>query len=106
MYQGKYQSIGLITLIYEPEVRKDLPTSGTNSSGKVYDNSFYKKIAENRAWYIKNIKGEDALKAVYEQALSMGADALVNLNITTEIINNGGMLYDGIKISGFAIKRE
>ncbi len=94
-YTGGYESVGLITTIIYPEVRKMSITD--------LDKSWMKLGV---VWSVKRIDPKEAIDSMYVQALNMGADALIRFNIKTISKPNGIYNIYGYEVSGFAIKRK
>jgi len=111
-YLGEYESIGLITLRITPTVRKTNAPSYTSDtlvykSGMLLNRGEDFEIVETVGGRIlvEVISSDKAIKLIYEKAVSMGADAIVNFNIEDIELHNGSLFYTGLRITGFAIKR-
>ena len=103
-YDRDYKSIGILSLLATPEANLVDRTVDERRS----DYGVPKK------WKINKIRVELALDSLYQAAIHMGADAIVDLQIigisesyktTMDQIDYPVTLY-GYKISGFAIKRQ
>ena len=100
-YQGNYESIGMITLIYYPEANlvKTTKKSETGTSSVSYD------------WKVNNLNSSLLLDSLYSLSSSMGADAFTEFSITdTKEMSYGvgsvsPISIKGTTISGFAIRR-
>ena len=101
-YQGKYHSMGIITLLYYPEANMVTSTSITKGGSK----------STVHKWEIEEFDSYSFLDSIYSISVSMGADAFTELVMTdAEAIRYGEMTTNpvsvkGIKIYGFAIKRK
>lgn len=106
-YLGDYESIGIITVKVMPEAnfisKKIMKAKYPASSADEYDLEEW--------WEIEDINSEMVIDILYESAVEMGADAIVEFDI--EVINqrygygiaaNPVTLY-GYEMSGYAIKR-
>ena len=100
-YNGEYKSIGLIEVtIYPPVSRMKIPEP---KSFDTWHNQNYKQ----GEWYIGSISANEVLDSLYNYTKNMGADAVVNLQITDAEPKTNGVVYiTGVKASGFAIKRK
>ena len=103
-YLGNYESIGLIDLILMP--------GGNLKSNYIPSNSFQNDGMTMLAgyWDIEKINVQDALEAIYNRCVDMGANALVNFYIAEEkkeypLLKPPVTLY-GYRVSGFAIKTK
>lgn len=102
-YLGDYQSIGLMSIMLSPSAR--LNRIKTNEKG-ISDSAIYKQV-----WDIDSIDVEEALDSLHSQAIKLGANAIIDLQIKeisqTYNVNTGQPVVTifGFKIDGFAIKR-
>ena len=108
-FVGEYEPIGLLTYQLLPSAQysnkggQKIPTSKSGQTGTVYYVSKY-------SWHVDEVKLKDALDGIYDYCISMGADALVNLQLQPSKKEYSGIknpvVIDGYEISGFAIKRK
>ena len=96
-YDGKYESIGMLTYIITPSIRySSLPHGRLEPNEIAWGNIIY-----------EHINVEDAIDKMYEKALDMGANAIMRFNID----DSYPFLWEdykvplGVKITGYAIKR-
>ncbi len=100
-YRGDYESIGLLEVeIYPGSEKKPL---SEEKKSKQYGTSDYGKSEERIYWPIKT---EELLDSLYNLAINMGADAIINLSINDFQVNYGITYAYGRRASGFAIKRK
>jgi len=98
-YPGDYESIGLITYTYIPEVRYGSFKQSVSSSAVL------------KRWIITKNKDINAgLDTLYSFCKIMGADALINFK-SIPAIRNYSFVYnpttiEGFELSGFAIRRK
>ncbi|MDR1984271.1 MAG: hypothetical protein LBQ28_05545 [Prevotellaceae bacterium] len=100
----EYTPVGSVfTTIYSGE---------TNETGKrelvVKDDFYpYKIYITSKKW--KSADVDDALLEIYNQALNIGANGIINLKIqnitSSQQINGQSISCDGITVSGMAIKK-
>ena len=95
-YNGKYQSIGLITVTQWPAVRKTTRRVPKPEGGG------YQTVEE---FFPEDINVERAIDEIYKVANNMGADAITRFDVTPTSRKNGSLTVQGVEISGFAIKR-
>jgi hypothetical protein len=98
LYQGDYETIGLIQLSYTPQAKYDLIRAKQRYGKPPY------------GWEVDEINPKKAIKAIYKECVEMGADALTQMKIETFFEHQAQDTHSpitiiGIKISGFAIKR-
>lgn len=98
-YDGKYESVGLISFLIMPEAVKE----------KIKVNPFVDS-EETYKWNINEINIQNAVEGIYKHCIEMGADALVNFKADVEIEDNSiatpPLKLYGYRITGFAIKRK
>ena len=87
--EGPYESLGLVTVTVTPQARQ-VPDSTTG---------YFR-------WQIERITADDIVRKTYDQAIAMGADALVNFEarVREERLDE----YSSrpiLEVSGFAIRR-
>jgi uncharacterized protein YbjQ (UPF0145 family) len=102
-YKGDYESIGMIHAKLMPEAKIVKVSTGKKDS---IGNTIYKDD-----WDVSKIETHDAMDTLRENATKMGADAVINLEIssTQESFNIGrqySITLNGIEVEGFAIKRK
>lgn len=91
-YAGDYDAIGLISVRITPEI-KTKETGETDEYGPV------------EKTFSENLDPQDALTALHDKAVALGADGIMDLTIASfEFLPVVGSR--GIKASGFAIKRK
>lgn len=104
MYQGDYESIGMIHYILTPESRIGHVTRV--SIDEFGDRKYHKE----KVWKTEVIDVSAAIDSMYNQCVTMGADALVNFNVESEVREYTDIklpvIIKGYHISGFAIKRK
>ncbi|MGB0431883.1 MAG: hypothetical protein ACPGLV_15520 [Bacteroidia bacterium] len=99
-YNGKYESVGFIQIIARPKI--DLVSHTTRPNVEFGE----KVIYDGGNYYVaRAVSLENAIEKAYQEAKEMGANAIVNLKIESIELNNGIHKLDGLKITGFAIKR-
>ena len=101
MYQGKYESIGVVTATIFPSAKYyGLTTTGTETGTPI-----------GGSWQIQRVFANDVIDSLYRLYSSRGANAIVSLKISpaTKTYNPGTLesveLY-GVTVDGFAIKRN
>lgn len=105
-YPESYESIGVITITIWPEANREV-----RSGRRVRRGGQDTPAVEIGDWVIEPITIQDALESMYERASEMGADAVVNLEISRVVEEYASSLLTtlvlpGIEVSGFAIKRQ
>jgi len=60
----------------------------------------------NRYYAVSEVEIQEALEEMYLLAISMEADAVVNLSMSYDSSGNQGAPYTKIKVTGFAIRRD
>ena len=94
-YNGDYDAVGLIELAIYPAVK-------FNEKEKKYTSWYPEK-----RWSVGDVSANEVLDSLYKFTRRMGADAVVRLKIDeAEPKTNGDIIVNGIKASGFAIKRK
>lgn len=97
-YLGDYESIGLLSIEIIPELKKK---DGYFAPGQTYSGG------SSSFWNYIPIKTEEVLDSLYNKAKSMGADAVVNLDVEYfDVIVSGNISVPETRASGFAIKRK
>jgi len=102
VYEGAFESIGMLTFEILPEMTwRDYVLNAGGGAGV------------QSHWDIEPISLEQSLERVYEYCVSLGADAMVDIKITSisgfpYIMKDGTStgLRHGLEISGFLIDRE
>ena len=103
-YNGEYQSMGLIQLTYMPEAKLvTVYVSSLNSEGKPI-------TIKKKKWKIDPLNVDKVIEDIYNLCMTMGANALTQMDIEPYSENHAQgttkpITITGIKISGFAIKR-
>jgi len=99
-YTGEYKSIGLLTLEFFPGVKKYYPSALDKKPHR-----HQQKV--DAEWVVENFEPSEAIDSLYIRAKNMGADAIMNFDIKPISKTDGDfLLVDGIRITGFAIKRK
>lgn len=101
VYDGQYESIGVINFEYYP--KSELKLIKPNPDDDVKINVSYKK------WIPDLINFDDQLNKVYEECVSMGADAIVDFKVSSiekTYDTKPVLTVNGILLTGFAIKRK
>jgi len=101
LYQGDYETFGLIQLSYTPQAK----LTEIRVEHKYKSRSYVKK-----EWKVDEINPKKAIESIYKACVEMGADALTRMEIETFFERHAQgttkpITIPGIKISGFAIKR-
>jgi hypothetical protein len=100
-YTEPYNAVGLVEIIYQPEIKYISPSLGVPTSREGY-----RLMTFGTQNYLVELPDTDILiDEMYELATNLGADALTNFQITNELIYNNDAPIETIKVSGFAIKR-
>lgn len=95
-YDGPYESIGMISMTISPAARR--PSGNSRAAGA-------DQVMEGE-WVIDRITTEELVEAAYEQASDMGADAIINFNVSGSTKSPAPQLtIPEYTVSGFAIKR-
>ena len=105
-YVEEYESIGVITVTMWPEANREV----MENARRIRRPGRYTRATEVGDWVIEAITIQDALEAMYQLAAEMGANAVINLEITRVVEEYGSsitstLVLQGIEISGFAIRR-
>lgn len=101
-YLGKYESVGLVSIVYYPGAEfKKVESDKKNPEGESYN---------EWRWICEEIDPALALDKLYKKAVSLGADAIVNFEYLTDpqtinYLNSPPLKLKGLILSGFAIKR-
>jgi hypothetical protein len=100
-YPGKYESIGMITVVFMPEAKKE---------NKYVFDEFKMYQGEQKLWASQKIDMEKIPDNFHEKAVSMGANAVINFEIKPysemhRVSQTENVKIDGLEVSGFAIKR-
>jgi hypothetical protein len=89
MYDGPYESIGLVTVSLFPAAKQVVDAGGA------------------RRWQIDKPSIDEGVAKMYEQAKDMGADALVNFAVrVTDDRLDEWTVRPVLEVSGFAIRRS
>jgi len=104
-YLGDYESVGLIEIPYRPEfIRAEVPRGTVPDQWEGYEN-YQDPFDENLYWRVKQADPDTLIKEAYEIADSMGADAIINFEISPYTVENGSLSVTSIRLTGFGIKR-
>lgn len=96
-YSGKYESVGLMYVLMWPEIKKSEKTVKSENT------SFYDRSVDY--YGVVKVSPTEGLDSLYERAVKMGADCVMNLEINSKQGANGPVVFDYYELSGFAIKR-
>ena len=103
-FKGDYKSVGIVDYLLVPGAKKEI-TKGEmikTDQGMVQD---YIKT-----WTIDAISINQALDNIYDECIKMGADAVVNFEITLNKDDYPeaapAITIEGYRVTGFAIKRK
>ena len=108
-YNGEYESIGIIDFVKMPgAVYSNLKDMEGNNKYIPEHSNFSKTSSQ---WFYEFIDLDKAINELYEECLSMGADAIMNFDFE---LNEDSYTVDysnptkvtGYRITGFAIKRK
>ncbi len=99
-YNGEYDAIGMIEISLYPAVTED--------ENKIYNSSdTWDRGTSFSNWFVGKITASEVLDSLYNYTKKMGANAVVRLQIEDALPRtNGEIVVQGIKASGFAIKRK
>lgn len=100
-YNGEYESIGLIEVEIYPGIEKIKDKAQLNSGDTWRSSASYKLYK-----YSQTITPYEVLDSLYNISYKMGADAVINLEILRSEIQHYEITIEGIRASGFAIKRK
>jgi len=105
IYRGKYISYGIMEYTIFPS-EKMIVYRGRMSSFKYDKEKYYIK----GQWLIEKLKIENVIDKIYNKAIKLGADAMIDLKIkeVSRISNNLNADHTyapGIKVRALAIKR-
>ncbi len=101
-YPGEYESIGIVSYLIFPEsTREGIREEGTMP---------YQYATIRFEWNSEEINVQNALEGMYEECLKMGANALVNFDVTMEeeliSVVTPPVMRKGYRVTGFAIRRK
>lgn len=104
-YSEPYEAIGLVEVTYVPTVKK-APAIYQNGMASPNPIDGFRTIYYQQNYYYIEMPDTDKLiQEMYDLADELGANALTNFMITTDIVVNNNYSIETYKISGFAIKR-
>jgi hypothetical protein len=93
-YRGDYDGMGYIEISFRPPVRvKEVETGGVHGSGST-------------EYQAEQVNLDDSLEKLYEQAVGLGADGIMNFQMRPKTFKVGMQFVEGLVLSGFAIKRK
>ena len=97
-YSGRYESAGILSVRISPEIKRAFePGDNFADFDRVQD-------AAGNEWIVEKPDTENAIETMYKQALEMGADALINFDISSEALTSE-IPATIVIVNGFAIKR-
>jgi len=95
-FNENYEAIGLLELSVFPGATR-------LRNGQVLPENTYKQ----GFWAVEKLSTEEAIDEIYNRAKEMGADAIMNFELTTVKKTIAiDLQLSGFKMKGFAIKRE
>jgi uncharacterized protein YbjQ (UPF0145 family) len=97
-YVGEYQSMGLVDIVYVPSVHIQTAFN-VNAPGT------YRITVAETSYRVSEADSKDIIRALYDIADELGADAISRFDIRSHTIDNNGTPIPTIRVSGFAIKR-
>lgn len=98
-YQGDYESIGLVRVVLRPHVVRNIHTKK--------DGVNYRRTATGvGVWWTEVLNPDDVLRAAFESATNMGANALTQFEFDRVIEMNAQLEVEVMQITGFAIRRK
>lgn len=99
-YIDKYESMGLVEVVFIPEViRHSQAQPLANIDG------YYILYTADSGYYVKEADTDQIIAEMYNTALKMGADAVIRFNIQPYRLDNNGTEINTVRANGFAIKR-
>lgn len=108
MYQGQYESIGLIDYTLMP--KSLYKTIGRKQNPNWTEGSTIPRFISVQEWVDDDMSLDRALERVYDKSKLLGADALVNFRWDVQTTEYTGIANPktivGVRITGFAIKRK
>jgi len=99
-YLGQYESIGIISVVFQPQVER-IPRDQSRTEERPGFDVVY--IGAHRH-YVEKPNTDEIIDNIYEQSSGMGANALVNFQIDMQPMEEYPMVIRTV-VSGFAIKR-
>ena len=98
-YSGEYRSIGILVVEIYPPIRNENYSSNNQYGVESHDYS--------PSWVYSSVQPKEVLDSLYNVSKMYGADAVIDLEITSVSAYRTGFInpIPGIKASGFAIKR-
>ena len=107
-YSGEYHAIGMIDFIKMPGAVYVKRTKLDENNKPVTPEFGHPAEMENN-WVPETINMEAVLDELYKQCVALGADAIINFNVEPNSVLHGGITnpvtIEGVRITGFAIKR-
>lgn len=101
---GRYESMGFIDLTIYPEMNYGYPEGYVKRKSKIS-----RDHRDGMQWIAKEQELQKALEVVYQKAVSMGANALTDMNISLDKKTHSEKGYHveipGIRITGWAVKQ-
>src|SRR3990172_5295829 len=95
-YNGEYESVGILEVEIFPEVFR---------TKKQAEDAYYPWEGEVPWWFTEKITSEEILDSLFSLSKNMGANAIINLQISTVTKSYRNLTIEGKKASGFAVKR-
>lgn len=101
-YLDSYDAIGLVEVVFIPEIKQ----TPINQSGIARGQAGYTIIYGYSGAYLVQLPDTKLLVAqFYSICRDMGADAVTQIKIESEYLDNNGHKIRSVKMSGFAIRR-
>lgn len=108
-YSGEYHAVGMIDFIKMPGAVY-VKRTRLDDNNKPVTPEFGHPAEIDKNWVPENINMDAVLEDLYKQCVALGADAIINFNLETNSVLHGGITnpvtIEGVRITGFAIKRE
>jgi hypothetical protein len=101
-YLEAFDAIGLVEVTFTPEIKK----RAISSTGHAIPEEGYTIIyGYDTAYLVQEPNTKLLVEQLYQVCKEMGADAVMQIRIESEYLDNNGHKIRTIKMSGFAIKR-
>jgi len=97
-YEKEYSSIGMIDISLFPHARKLPYEQITPEIKSIYN--------VQGTWVTEKLNTEDIIEIVYNKTKEMGADAVIRFKIETITNKYIDFNHNGLRVTGFAIKRK
>jgi len=97
-YLSDYSSVGIIEINMFPTAKNVGLDKITPHTRNVFN--------VQGGWIMERLSVSDIVDTVYSRCISMGADAVINFRIDVISENYAPPLVNGLRVTGFAIKRN